>query len=314
RPLLATLAGVALIAVPIVLPLRDTSRPADPDLAAIADGGLRVIGDLWLPAHYTLADRIYDPKGTTLGGRMSLPQALPVNVSAMADFSQGRVAAPGVVLPATGGAIVDEWAQVMTAAQAAADGEAPPDAVYGPLGITRDGAQGIFLWLPRTEGEQLDGRVVDVDASVRMRFTRHTLVGDLPLRAGVAFRTADYVLEVQSIDRTARTAICRFFRFPTLDGQAGPALRFFDGASRGRVLPATLIDHAETEFFGGPGTRWARGRTWATRMDFRLVDIVDGAAPQAAPRLLIVQSRAAGAHTTVLTGRGVSIRREPDRP
>jgi len=145
-----------------------------------------------------------------------------------------------------------------------------------------------------------------------MRFTRHRLVGDIPLRAGVAFRTHDYVLEVLSVDRPGRTTVCRFFRFPTLDEHAAPALTFFDGGSRARVLPATSIDRAETEFYGGPGTHWARGRTWASRMDFRFAHAVDVAAPQVTPRLLIVESRPAGAHTTVLTGRGVAIRRRPD--
>jgi hypothetical protein len=142
-----------------------------------------------------------------------------------------------------------------------------------------------------------------------MHFTTHRLVADIPLRAGVAFRTRDYLVESLSVDVRLRRAVCRFARFPTLAMPPGPALSFFTGHPRTRVVLALAVWRSEIDFPGGPGTSWARGRTWVGHLVLPLFDL---RAAQIAPRLFIVESQAAGERATTLTTRGVSVGRSPD--
>ena len=72
---------------------------------------------------------------------------------------------------------------------------------------------------------------------MRLQFTRHRLVADLPLRAGAAFRTDAYLIEILAIEARARVAICRFARFPALAAPR-PPLRFFVGNPRELVVEA----------------------------------------------------------------------------
>ena len=280
RAAVSIAAGLALIAAPIVVPRRDVSVAADPELAAIVDGRLRLDGSLRLPAKALVEKEVPRPDVLPLRGSLVLSSALPLNVSASPEFGQARLSMPDAAWIVEGSPYCCDNVDTM-AAMSAASGTAPEGTVTGPFGLTPPGYPGmpwnriILFTVPTRDADRLRGQTVGVEGAVRLQFTRHRLVADLPLRAGAAFRTDAYLIEILAIEARAGVAICRFARFPALASLPGPPLRFFVGNPRERVLPAMSWWRQETELPGG-GIGWAQGRTWVARMTLPLERVWTG--------------------------------------
>ena len=116
------------------------------------------------------------------------------------------------------------------AALAAAWGATPPDTTLTP-------DPGFAVFADNADAIRLRGRVVDVDAAARLQFTRHDLVGDLPLRAGQSFRTPHALVEILDIDTRTKTALCRVARFPSLTSPRRP-VSFYVGNRKNLVVEA----------------------------------------------------------------------------
>jgi hypothetical protein len=248
---------------------------------------------------------------------------LPVNVSANLEFGQARLTTPETTWSLPGASYCCDNADAM-AAMAAAGGVAPPGAVAGPTGLLYSGYSAIpetrrmaLFTVPTRQADQLRGRTVGVEAPLRFQFTRHRLVGDIPLRAGAAFRTDSYLLEILSVEARAGVALCRFARFPALASLPGPPLRYFVGTHTGeRVLPAMSYRRQETELDGG-GIGWTQGRTRVARLTLPigLVWAGDRGRPPPLPtRLYIVESRPAGEVRTTIVARDVRVIDTSDLP
>lgn len=321
RAAASIVAGLALVAAPIIAPQRDRSVPADADLAAIVDGRLRLEGSLRLPSKAAVEKEVQPPGVLPLRGSLALSSALPLNVSASPEFGQARLSTPDAEWTVEGSPYCCGNVDTM-AAIAAATGTAPEGMVTGPFGLTPPGTPGMpwnritLFTMPVRDAERLRGRIVGVEGLVRFQFMRHRLVADLPLRAGVAFRTDAYLIEILAVEKRARVAICRFARFPALASLPGPPLRFFVGNPRERVLPVMSWWRQETELFGG-GIGWAHGRTWVARMTLPLGLAWTGDADRPPPlptRLYIVESRPAGELRTTITARDVPVIDTSDPP
>jgi hypothetical protein len=308
-------AGLALVAAPIAMPGRDALVAADTDLAAIVDGRVRLVGGLGMPSKAVMERTMERPERIPLRGSLALPSALPANVSASLEVGEVRLTLPDGSWTLPGAPYCCDNADTL-AAMAAARSAVPEDVVYGPTGI-RSAANGVvpqrwmtLVTVPAGDADRLRDRAVDVEAPLRFQFTRHRLVGELPLRAGAAFRTNAYLLEILSVEPRAQVAVCRFSRFPALASPPGPPLRFFVGThARERVLPATSHWRQETELPGG-GIGWAQGRTWVVRMVLPLGFAGPGLSerrPALPTRLAIVESRPAGVVRTSIVARDVPV-------
>ena len=322
RAAVSIAAGLALIAAPIVVPRRDVSVAADPELAAIVDGRLRLDGSLRLPAKALVEKEVPPPDVLPLRGSLVLSSALPLNVSASPEFGQARLSMPDAAWIVEGSPYCCDNVDTM-AAMAAASGTAPEGTVTGPFGLMPSGNPGGMPWnriilftVPTRDADRLRGQTVGVEGPVRLQFTRHRLVADLPLRAGAAFRTDAYLIEILAIESRARVAICRFARFPALAALPGPPLRFFVGNPREYVVPSMSHWRQETELPGG-GIGWVQGRTWVARMTLPLglVWMGDRDRPPPLPtRLFIVESRPAGELRTTITAHDVPVIDTSDPP
>jgi hypothetical protein len=313
-------AGLALIALPLVVPRRDLSVAAGPELAAIVEGGLRLDGSLRLPAKALVEKQEPRPGVLPLRGSLALPSALPLNVSASPEFGQARLTAPDATWTVEGSPYCCDNVDTM-AAMAAASGTVPEGVVTGPFGLTTSGNPGmpwnriILFTVPTRDADRLRGRAVGVEAAVRLQFARHRLVADLPLRAGVAFRTDDYLIEILAVESRSRVAICRFARFPALASLPGPPLRFFVGNPPELVFPAMSWWREKTALDGGGGIGWVQGRTWVARMTLPLDLLWHRDRPPPLPtRLYIVESRPAGELRTTIAPRDVPVIDTSDPP
>ncbi|MFI5075783.1 MAG: hypothetical protein ACHQRO_00500 [Vicinamibacteria bacterium] len=323
RAAVSIAAGLALIAVPIVVPQRDLSVAADPELAAIVDGGLRLVGSLGLPSKPRVESEVPRPDVLPLRGSLVLSSALPLNVSAGPEFGHARLSMRDAELIVEGSPYCCDNTTDTMAAMAAASGTAPEGTVTGPFGLMPSGNPGGMPWnrfilftVPTRDADRLRGRAVGVEAAVRLQFARHRLIAALPLRAGSAFRTDAYLIEILAIEKRARVAICRFARFPAVAALPGPPLRFFVGNPREYVLPAMSHWRQETELPGG-GIGWVQGRTWVARMTLPLdlLGMGDRDRPPPLPtRLYIVVSRPAGELRTTITARDVPVIDTSDLP
>ena len=312
-------AGLALIALPIVVPQRDLSVAADPELAAIVDGGLRLVGSLGLPSKPRVEGEVPRPDVLPLRGSLVLSPALPLNVSASPEFGQARLSMRDAELIVEGSPYCCDNVDTM-AAMAAASGTLPGGTVTGPFGLMPSGNPGtpwnriILFTVPTRDADRLRGRAVGVEAAVRLQFARHRLIGVLPLRAGAAFRTDAYLIEILAIEERARVAVCRFSRFPSLAALPGPPLRFFVGNPREYVLPTMSFWRQETKLPGG-GIGWVQGRTWVARMTLPLDLLWHRDRPPPLPtRLYIVESRLAGELRTTITAHDVPVIDTSDPP
>jgi len=313
-------AGLALIAAPIVVPQRNLPVAADAELAAIVDGGLRLVGSLGLPSKPRIESEVPRPDVLPLRGSLVLSSALPLNVSASPEFGQARLSMRDAELIVEGSPYCCDNADTM-AAWAAASGTAPEGTVTGPFGLMPSGNPGmpwnriILFTVPTRDADRLRGRAVGVEAAVRLQFARHRLVADLPLRAGVAFRTDDYLIEILAVESRSRVAICRFARFPALASLPGPPLRFFVGNPPELVFPAMSWWREKTALDGGGGIGWVQGRTWVARMTLPLDLLWHRDRPPPLPtRLYIVESRPAGELRTTIAARDVPVIDTSDPP
>ena len=229
RAAVSIAAGLALIAAPIVVPQRDVSVAADPELATIVDGGLRLEGSLGLPSKASVGREVQRPGVLPLRGSLVLSSALPLNVSASPEFGQARLSMRDAELIVEGSPYCCDNVARM-AALAAASGTAPEGAVTGPLGPHGTRKSGGMPWnrivlftVPVRDAERLRGRAVGVEGAVRLQFTRHRLVADIPLRAGVAFRTDAYLIEILAIEEARRRRRLPVHAVPGADRVAGAA-------------------------------------------------------------------------------------------
>lgn len=302
----ALVAAIAAVAMTAVVPHRDRVVPAEPDLAAIARGPLPLVGNLGLPTKSVIDAETPRPGRLPLRGQLPmLPwSALPVNVSATLTFDDARLTTRDATWKVSAQSYCCDNAE-MRALTAAAGGREPwLDTAEVPASLRI----AVFA-VPTDDGERLRGRAIDVDAPVRIQFTRHRLVGELPLRAGAAFRTEAYLLEILAIEPRARVAFCRFARFPSLASIPGPPLRFFVGSGMPRVVPAMSYWRQESETEGGE-IGWARGRSWVARVALPLgVPWADerGRVAPLPTRLYIIESRPAGELRTSVVGHDVPV-------
>jgi len=280
---------LALIAAPIVIPSRAGLQPAAPELT------IRVAERIRLdePRLSLSQARASTSEVLSLGARLA-PLALPLDVTASLDLRNQQLRGPGgLVTPSFATTCCDDAFSAATLS--AATGLPARPTLDQPN-------QAIFFTLSSSEGERLRNRTIDLDADVRVRFTRHHLVGELPLHAGVAFRTPEYLIEILRIDLARRTALCRMVYFPTLMLPPTPQLSLFVGNRSTRVEPS--ISWWQLEPFRVEGTGRDDGRGWARRVSLPLRDL---AAERVGARLLIVESRPSGGIETRLVGRDVAV-------
>ena len=279
-------------------PAWDAEDPASPDLAAIVAADAR-LDALVVPLAGAAAQIGASGRWTkgAVSGRITIA-SLPPNVSTEREIGDVRVSAPGLRIVEQGLPYCCDNAAFRASAAAAG---APVDDPSTWAGPGRPGEAALFL-APLAQIEAMRGRRVDVEVDLGVRFTRHVLVADIPLRAGAAVRTADAFIEVVAVDFARKDIRCRFTRFPTL--------------ARSRPLLWTFVDHPQTGIVRSLGLReqergldtndlgWARGRTWSRLARLPILDLP--AAPPA-PRLRIVESRPAGETSTRLTARDVPV-------
>ena len=284
---------LALIAAPIAIPSRADIQPAAPELTArVADGIRLEVPELSLPRATAASKDLL-----ALAGRLAL-LTLPPDVTGSLELQDVQLRSSGDgVSPSFATACCNDAfaAATLTAATGASVPPRPP-------GLNR----AVVFNLTPAEAERVRDRTVDLDASVRVRFTRHHLVGELPLRAGVAFRTPEYLIEVLRVDLVRRTALCRLVRFPTLTIPPTPHLSLFVGNRSTRVEPSLSWWQLEPGRAEGAGRDDGRG--WARRVSLPLVD---NAADQVGARLLIVESTPVGGIETRLVGRNVAVTTRP---
>ena len=286
RSLRVTGALLALLVAAAALPGGDRAQPARPELTALVADRIRFEGSLTLSAPPGASSR---PLVQWAAGRLA-PLPLPSTVTASLELRQVRLHLAGAAVAPAGSTIccADGFA---AATLTAATGVPSRPSLDQPN-------TAVVFTLTSDDAERLRNQTVDVDAEVRVRFTHHRLVGELPLRAGVAFRTRDYLIEVLRVDLVTRTALCRLVRFPTLTIPP-TRLSLFVGNRSTRVEPSILWWQLE------PGAiRRDDGRSWGRRVSVPLLDL---AAAQTGSRLLIVESTRAGDAATRLTGRNVAI-------
>ncbi len=289
RPLLPAAAALALVALPSVLP-----EPApDPPPAGIATGPLRLEGPLRLPPRFSLSTRIASPIG--LSARLQLPPR-PPHLTTTLLLGPVRVAA-GSFAPTAAGLpyCCDRDRGSPAAALAASWGAAPPDTTLTP-------DPGFAFFVSDTDAARLRDRVVDVDAPAGLRFMRHDLVGDVPLRAGQSFRTPHFLVEILGIDTRTKTALCRVARFPSLRSRVG--ISFYVGNRRSLVVEALPWWRVDLSLGGRTAIGGGRGRTWVALVTLPLAHID---AARADARVYLVESRPAGELRTTIVGRGLPV-------
>jgi hypothetical protein len=237
-------------------------------------------------------------------GTVTLP-ALPSNVSVERTLGVVHVSAAGRDVPLRSRSLGRLDMQDLLRASAAAGGTAYP-------GWRTSLEDDILFSLARADVEALRDRRVDVGAPLDLRFTRHVLVADMPLRAGIAYRTSDYLFEVLAVDLRWKGGVrCRVTRFPALTRRyvdistfvGNPATRFVQ--TSGPSLPPPELAVA--------GVGWAHGRTWSRQMRLSFLEL--GEELIALPlRLRIVEARPDGEMRTTLTARDVPARTREPRP
>jgi hypothetical protein len=288
RPLLPAAAALALVALPSVLP-----EPASDPAPGVATGPLGLVAPLRLPPRFSLSTRLVTP--VSLSAQLQLPQR-PSHVTTTLLLGRVRVAAGSFTPIATGlPYCCDRDGGSPAAALAAAWGAAPPDTKLTP-------DPGFAFLVSDTDAARLRDRVVDVDAPARLRFMRHDLVGDVPLRAGQSFRTPHFLVEIVDIDARTKTALCRIARFPSLTTRVG--VSFYVGNRRNLVVEAVPWWRVDSSLGGRTVIGGGRGRTWVALVTLPLAHI-DAARPDA--RLYLVESRPAGELRTTIVGRGLRV-------
>jgi len=303
RPIASAAAGLALIALPAILPASTATMDAPPDVAAQIEGRLRLPA-LLVPGTTAMA-QIAAHGGDRAGvfGDLILP-SLPTNVSAQRDLGRVHLTGPGV----------DLWRDGL--AMVANDGPRASAAAAGATEtiVFREPDSEMLFDLPLAAIEAIRDRRVDLDAAVDLHITRHVLVADVPLRAGVAFRTDAYLVEILGLEHDREYTIVRyrFTRFPSLARTHANVLAFV-----GR--PGTRMERAEPgmrpgfdpDFPADDRVGWAHGRTWARQ---HVTPYIASEVVADEPRLRIVESRPAGQARVLLRARDVPVRSLTPRP
>jgi hypothetical protein len=300
RAKVATLAGIALVTVAALLPARESLRSPAADLARQVDGRV-TLPALVIPIALDMRSARGEGPSEWIFGAVTLP-ALPSNVSVERTLGVVHVSAPGLDVSVPSGSLHRRDQQDFERAGAAAAGTTYP----GWRSLEDD----ILFSLARADAEAILGRRVDVEAPIDLRFTRHVLVADLPLRAGVTFRSSDYLFEVLAVDLRWKGGVsCRVTRFPSLTRRY-VGISTFVGNPATRIVQTSGASLSEDTV---AGVGWAHGRTWSREMHLSLLEL--GEDPIALPlRLRIVEARPDGEMRTTLTARDVPVRPRQPRP
>jgi hypothetical protein len=292
--MLALAAALALAVAPHMLTMRARRLvPASPTLAALVESRLRLATHLRVPTRRALASA--DPRWSApIAGPIRTPP-LPSDIAVGFDTRDVRLTVDGKSRDARGGQ------QCCTGTDAHGMVMIATGAMPGPIPT---GSNGTLFFLPAEQADTLHGRRVDVDAHVRATFRRHRLVGTIPLRAGAAFRTDEYLLEVLAVQPRPRAVLCRLAQFPP--GSTG---RRFDltllvGDPQRRLdstFPSWVFD-AHRSILDAAGAPW--GRRWVARVS---IPLRDAAVTQGGASIYIVESRFAGHAETTLRARQVPV-------
>jgi hypothetical protein len=176
--------------------------------------------------------------------------------------------------------------------------EARRQKAWALASLHASGRSALALYTPR----------VTVEAEIRADLTRHRIVGELPARTGVAFRTDRYLLEIVGRDvfadhyGTLRTELTlRLARFPALAVADRCELALFWGRSDGVASTVPWWQHpgrvTEREVFDC--ARQPLGHDWVYRTTLWL--------PVDADRLLLVESLGVGRVSRPVVSRDIAV-------
>jgi hypothetical protein len=304
RFLLTALAGI--IVIPALLPSPAQEQAATPDLARLVDGHLQLPQDM-----DSFAAGSNDPRLArflAVTGRLSM-LPLPETVSARTRLGPVRVHAGTATVDAEGDeqCCAGSGAMGLVSRVGAEAASRERSSHNDPVSGRWYGTWNLFR-VPALLADALRKGSVSVEAEATVTFTRHRLVGALPIRPGASLRTDDYLIEILATERLAESVeivLVRFARFPSLTRSAGPHLDFFESdAGRRQVTLARASWPISTYNPGTTVDHWSRGQTWVGRS---YITIGPPAVTQAA-ELVVVESRDAGSIRTSVHARNVSIR------
>jgi hypothetical protein len=310
RRMKATVAGLLLLMlIPRLVP------PGSP-LEAPADLAGRVAGRLALPeglAALSASGASYREPTIHVTGPIALP-GLPADVSAGVRLERITVRASGSVVPAVPREQCCAGKGSIGALSAAAAAKADPH--------QRQLIGSTSLEVFSVSASAVDGLrrgALDLDADATVSFTRHRLVGTLPIQPGASLRTDRYLLEVLGLETfTGRPVagvsnarmhvLVRFTRFPSLAG-AGPRVDLFR-SNRARDIAEPVRAPWPIATYNPDTTveNWAYGRRWVGRFWI----VIEPRSPATGlTDLVVVEAAFLGTTRTAFTATGVPIRLAP---
>jgi len=292
RRLLSIAATLALLATSALVPDEQPATPAPLELARLVSGRLG-IGAFRLPEQPILdaRRRSGQPFPVPLEIVFTLPE-LPPDVSAILVTRRNRLVARETV-PVSGG-----WQCCFApGAMAAVAPRSAPRVVRPAQGFTVDGAD-----LPKLR----DG-TASLRGDAEVRFERHRLAADLPLRPGAAVEIAGQRIEVLATHAQRSALLVRYLAIPSL-ARTGSSLSLFVGDAA-RTQVATSVPGWSGASLPIAAGSWQRarfsGRNWAGRFHV-LLDIGPAIRPDA--RLYVVETRDAGTLRMPLAIDGIQLR------
>jgi hypothetical protein len=298
--------GAALLTGLTLVPASTGSALPAAELAALLDGGLTLHGPLSVPMPEVRAELGRRTRAVPMVGTVVMRRPPPDTVTVGVEIRAAQLTGAGSPFAARGVpacCVDDGWVGAGVAVGAARPSYGLPGT---PERALSPGRTGIFSGAPDAI-DAIAGRTVDVEADVKVAFTRHRVVGTLPLRGGVAFRTDAYLLELLAVDPATGAISVRFARFPTL-GPQGDLIRLFahHGPDR-RPIPVNAWLRQE-RWRGGGAIGWAYGRGWVIWTTLPLV----GASYGDSTHLSIVESSPAGEVAATLVARDVPVSEAQD--
>jgi hypothetical protein len=293
RTVVSLIAGLLLLVVPMVFVPDPHPLAAPPELASMVAGRLSLPSGLTLPPQSSLGSaRLSGARyPIALEGDVAMP-ALPVDVSGGIAVTDARLSVGGHIIAAFP---AQQCCRGFGAAGAASF--APPAPAVRPANA--------LGYVPFDDVERLRGQRVAIHADATVTFVGHRLVGQLPMRPGVAFRPDRHLVEIVGVDLRGATVLLRVARFPSLTFGTEPQLSFFEAdAARHQVSRVSMAFRQGVLELRNDGQDWAQGVKWSGR--FKLLIQRRGPGPSD-PQLLIVESRRIGEARTRLSATDVPV-------
>ncbi len=292
-------ATLVLLAIPALIPSGAPPTDAPSDLARLVSGRLG-IGALQLPGQPLLDARRRSgtPFPIPLEVVFTLPE-LPPDVSARLITRHNRLIGRGTV------PVSDGWQCCFGPGPRAAVSSTPSGAVPARP------AQGFAI--DAADLATLRGGTASFRGDAEVRFERHRLAADIPLRPGSAVEVAGQRIEVLAANPQRSALLVRYLAIPSL-ADSGSALSVFVGDADRRQVATSVPG------WGGPSgplpaLAWQRqrfgGRNWAGRFHV-LLDLGPAIRPDA--RLYVVETRAAGTLRMPIAIDGIPLRSSGSEP